>query len=75
MNRQFVMYLINIINYQTLCPNPYSRLGCGMILKSATHLVPNDKMTERIKVGVITAYKSISTRFNDFKSYNNVKQT
>ena len=29
MNRQFVMYLINIINYQTLCPNPYSRLGCG----------------------------------------------
>ena len=36
MNRQFVMYLINIINYQTLCPNPYSRLGCGMILKSAS---------------------------------------
>ena len=30
------MYLINIINYQTLCPNPYSRLGCGMILKSAS---------------------------------------
>ena len=32
-------------------------------------------MTERIKVGVITAYKSISTHLNDFKSYNNVKQT
>ena len=36
LNRQFVIYLINIINYQTLCPNPYSRLGCGMILKSAS---------------------------------------
>lgn len=32
-------------------------------------------MTERVKAGVITVYKSISTRFNDFKSYNNVKQT
>ena len=42
MNRQFVMYLINIINYQTLCPNPYSRLGCGMILKSASAFEDNN---------------------------------
>ena len=42
MNRQIVMYLINIINYQTLCPNPYSRLGCGMILKSASAFEDNN---------------------------------
>ena len=36
------MYLINIINYQTLCPNPYSRLGCGMILKSASAFEDNN---------------------------------
>ena len=42
LNIQFVIYLINIINYQTLCPNPYSRLGCGMILKSASAFEDNN---------------------------------
>ena len=41
------MYLINIINYQTLCPNPYSRLGCGMILKSAGALEDDNDDDEK----------------------------